>query len=113
MKLTIKLRKKELEDDYQLFMRETAEEARMIDRHDAASYFEESKSDSDMDIIAKPSSSKSARGKKSRGQKGKGTTQTQSTPLTNAETKMSRTQKLLKSAGDLIAVTRSVTNSTL
>lgn len=49
MKLTLKLRKKELKNNYQLFLRETAQEARALDRHDAANAFEESKSDSDID----------------------------------------------------------------
>lgn len=51
MKLTLKLRKEEFKKDYQLFMRETAKEARALDRHDAASNFDESdNSDSAIDI---------------------------------------------------------------
>ena len=50
MKLSLRLHKDKLKEDYLLFMRETASEARMLDRHDAASAMQETDSDSDLEL---------------------------------------------------------------
>ena len=50
MKLTLKIRKDELQSNYQSFMRETAKEAIVLDRNDEARPLEESDSGSDIDM---------------------------------------------------------------
>ena len=50
IKLTLKIRKDELQSNYQSFMRETAKEAIFLDRNEAARSLEESDSDSDIDM---------------------------------------------------------------
>ena len=50
IKLTYKLRKKELKEDYAKFMRQLAEEARTIDRAEAANKFCERNIQSDSDL---------------------------------------------------------------
>ena len=78
MKLTFRLKKDEMKADYNNFMRETAKEARALDRHEAASNFAEI--DYDSDIVETPKGtqgSKQHRSKKLK--KNKGNTDKKST----------------------------------
>lgn len=68
MKLTYKLRKEELKENYLLFMRELAKEAKACDRHDAASVSADQNDGSDSDRCDKESI-KSRDGRRHRKQK--------------------------------------------
>ena len=75
MKLTFKLQKEKFRKEYPFFMRETTKEARELNRHDAASTFDDSH-DSDSDLhISNPKSgdSKSSGGLRGSSDRKKGT----------------------------------------
>lgn len=66
MKLTFRLKKDQMKADYNNFLRETAKEARALDRHEAASAFQQENSDSDAGTARNPSTSPSHTTKKKR-----------------------------------------------